>query len=370
MKHVISLAFVLFLFGCSDSTLMEPASQDKAGGSIPGIEPSECDSLPVFYTHPTGVKDFALVFTGSEYHIFHITHDGGIATKFGHATSTDLLSWTYQPSIDFPWDDNWATSRMWAPNIVKHNGLYYMFYAGVEDDDNAIFSADNIQRLGLAISSNLYNWYPYDGSHGMLMEGPYEEWCDYGSTNPYANDCRDPYVFSDDPGHFLLYATIRMPHHELNQKGPQAIAYAESDNLVDWEWVGYLDSTIADTEGSAESPTIVTDPGVMHYLLWNWGPGPFAPFPNLAKSPVQYPEGPFSLCSPAGIARVEGGAGHVFAFEVLVNTAVPVIAGVNYDIYNNTSVYFYRLSVKHGAVAPVSLQPLTLCDLVELDCGQ
>ncbi len=97
------------------------------------------------------VTDFCIVERADLYHLFHIRGErwtwpvGYREIDLGHATSPDLRTWTPQPPV-LPvgkagaWDE-------------RGNGVYYLYYTGSDRNNN--------QQIGLATSTDLYNWIKY-----------------------------------------------------------------------------------------------------------------------------------------------------------------------------------------------------------------
>ena len=116
------------------------------------------DPLPGKFAEPCGtVIDHCLIEKDGWTHLFYIrgkacTHWPEWPTRnFGHAVSTDLVHWIVeQPVLQSP-DIGWDNYQVWAPHIIEHNDIYWMFYTGVS-------SNPVIQNIGLATSTNLYDW--------------------------------------------------------------------------------------------------------------------------------------------------------------------------------------------------------------------
>ena len=83
---------------------------------------------------------------------------------FGHAASGDLLHWNEKPEVLSLYDkslDNEADFR-YTGCTVEHQGQYYTFYtmrkwAG--------------QRIGVALSDDLYTWKEYEGNPVIVPDG-------------------------------------------------------------------------------------------------------------------------------------------------------------------------------------------------------
>ena len=105
-------------------------------------------------------KEFALAYTpppdsggrGIPHGLFHLIYQrsGGPQSgeiMFGHAWSVDLASWSVDTlafAVDSTW---WNAAHVWSPSIVLHDSKYYMFYTGVD--------ANNDQRIGYTSTTAL-----------------------------------------------------------------------------------------------------------------------------------------------------------------------------------------------------------------------
>ena len=71
----------------------------------------------------------------------------------GHATSKNLLAWDLQPHAleGQKAGPYWESAHIFAPYVVRHAGLYWMFYCGDTPGRG--------QRIGLATSSDLGRGY-------------------------------------------------------------------------------------------------------------------------------------------------------------------------------------------------------------------
>ncbi len=158
---------------------------------------------------PMRPKDFTIVKKDGEYHCFYIVHD---ATKpfeqtekwLGHSKSSDLFVWTQLPDVLPIRPESWDRSHVWAPHVVERDGLYYLFYTGVEDDGPG-GAVRLYQRMGLAVSSDLMTWNRVDDP---VLSPPDVPWAVNDSTVTWAA-FRDPFVMRDpqQAGRWLMYYT-------------------------------------------------------------------------------------------------------------------------------------------------------------------
>lgn len=152
-------------------------------------------------------KDFTLVKKDGIYHLFYIRHNTAVPfdsteNDFGHATSNDLFHWFQQPPILASQPDHWDNAHVWAPSIVESDGLYWMFYTGVSTVPGEY---NQTQQLGIAVSSDLWNW-TWVG--GPFYQSTYTSWSPWRPLDP-ALAFRDPFVMRDPahPGYWLMYYT-------------------------------------------------------------------------------------------------------------------------------------------------------------------
>ena len=151
----------------------------------------------------------------------------------GHATSKDLVNWThlgtmFAPSASPAWDD----STTWTGSVVQDDaGLWHLFYTGTTKSDGSMYqrighatSTDlhSWTRVGDGLCLDLTgpNAECYEAEH---MVG---HWHDRAM--------RDPWVMRDPDGDgWLMYFTARAPGiPEPNAGG--AIGFATSPDLVTW----------------------------------------------------------------------------------------------------------------------------------------
>jgi hypothetical protein len=84
---------------------------------------------------------------------------------------------------------------------VERDGTYYMYDTGVTNNAS---TPGGIQRIGLAVSTDLYNWTRFDTPIYECSQAPWTE-CNYSTYE--GAQFRDPFVMvdPDDPDRWLLY---------------------------------------------------------------------------------------------------------------------------------------------------------------------
>jgi hypothetical protein len=172
------------------------------------------------------VKDHTLVEAADgTRHLFYIKADetlpeGERAKALGHASSTDLVHWTPHPDVVPVVPGTWEEAFVWAPHIVRWNGVYWMFYTGV--------NWNYAQAIGVAVSVDLFNWVKYTGNP---VYTPSTTWASWNSST--WSNCRDPFVVEHD-GVFYMTTTA------WTNQSRGAISLASSTNLLDWTDLGPL----------------------------------------------------------------------------------------------------------------------------------
>ncbi len=151
----------------------------------------------------------------------------------GHATSDDLVSWTYhgvgfKPSQGPAWDDY----TTWTGSVVEgDDGHWHLFYTGSNKADEGL-----VQRIGHATSTDLHQWRRVGNGFCLDLEGPASKLYETELQTGFWHDraMRDPWVMRDPDGDgWLMYFTARASGiPEANAGG--AIGFATSPDLHDW----------------------------------------------------------------------------------------------------------------------------------------
>lgn len=176
-----------------------------------------------------------------KYHLFGITGmepkdktniylqiDSNKEKFLAHATSKQLLKFPWQKESPLlRADKNYREAHVWAPYIIKHKDIYYLYYAV----GNA--RKTNLSKIHLATSQDLYNWKRH-------------------KENPVIVDvnARDPHVIKLGKEWILYYTT-----NSLENKGYLVVAYQTSKDLIHWSKRGIAFYDKENAVGS-ESPYV------------------------------------------------------------------------------------------------------------------
>lgn len=214
------------------------------------------------------IWDFWLAKDGPDFHIYYLHAPRALVdpgerhwhATIGHAVSSDLTQWeilpdAIKPSVE---DNSWDNYTTWTGSVIKHRGLWYMFYTGGNRQEKGL-----IQRIGLAISKDLINWNKYDGNP-VLLSDP-ERYEALNLTLWHEQAWRDPWIIEHPiEGDFYGFITARVNCGPVDGRG--VIALAKSPDLLNWEIMDPV--TKPGDFGHMEIPQVV-QVGELFYLLFS-----------------------------------------------------------------------------------------------------
>jgi arabinan endo-1,5-alpha-L-arabinosidase len=171
------------------------------------------------------------------WHLFGITHeepaDAMDEKHFAHATAKTLLQkpWDKRPFALDAVADPWREVHLWAPHILRHEGLYYMFYCAGDKDHTKY-------KIHLATSKDLREWTRHK-ENPMVVDG---------------FDARDPYVTRVGDRWVMYYTATSKP-----TGGQHVVACVTSSDLVHWKdrKQVFVDPSKGKWGGPTESPFVV-----------------------------------------------------------------------------------------------------------------
>lgn len=272
-------------------------------GAAPRVDAAQRASAPAggaTYRNPVFAQDFpdpmVLRVSAHSYYAYGTTAYG-VASGYeplNHVLpilhSTDLVHWRYAGDV-FRQPPGWATGDFWAPDVVSHNGTYYVYYVGLR------------------------------GSHcvavatGKTPTGPFTTRDVVGCGDARGNGYIDPDLFIDASGKAYLYISVDSPNHTISvipMKPDLLHAAAPRTQLFglsqQWEH-GQNFSTV-------EGPFVIRH-GALYYLFYsgndwngNYAMGyatsraPLGPFTKCACNPVL--RGTKDILGPGGGSIVQG----------------------------------------------------------------
>lgn len=172
------------------------------------------------------------------WHLFGITHQEPARAleeiHFAHATAKTLLQqpWDKQPfALDVATNAPWNELHLWAPDVIFHDGLYYMYYCA-GDKDHAKY------KIHLATSPDLEHW-TRSPKNPMVVD-------DF--------DARDPFILQVGNHWVMYYTATSQP-----KAGNHIVACVTSDDLVTWHnrRIVFTDPSVGSWGGPTESPFVV-----------------------------------------------------------------------------------------------------------------
>lgn len=154
--------------------------------------------------------------------------------QFAHATAGSLLQslWKQEEFALVVDEEKWQENVLWAPHIIEHDNLYYMFYTGGGDFEGGLF------RMQLATSPDMWDWTRVE-------------------TNPLFTDgfhARDPMVMKLGDEWVMYYTANSDP-----AGGNHIVAYRTSSDLLNWSErkTAFTDPLVGTGGGSTESPFVL-----------------------------------------------------------------------------------------------------------------
>jgi arabinan endo-1,5-alpha-L-arabinosidase len=289
---------------------MAKAQGAGAGGTNPAFRVGEFNKI---YDPSAGEKDRWYIndhtFIRAEdgqWHLFGITHRepaNAQQEKFlAHATAPALMGpWTKQAYV-LSVDGEQNETVVWAPYVLRHEGLYWMYYcAGGRDHTR--------YRIHLATSPDLWSWKRH-AANPMVVDG---------------YDARDPMVLPYGDQWLLYYCATTTP-----EGGNHTVKVATSRDLSHWTNPRevFRDAETGTYGGPTESPFVVTRNGKYYlFICTNHGynetavyasESPFhwdaanlvGKFPAHAAEVIQTPEGKWF------VSRAGWGQGGVYLAEL------------------------------------------------------
>lgn len=145
--------------------------------------------------------------------------------RIGHGTSRDLIDWEYHGEI-LPLGEpgDWDDMTQWTGSVVRDSGLAYLFYTGRSHAESG-----NVQRVGLALSEDLFTW--RKAAINPIVEAVAPWYTAPAGDGSVRSDCRDPWIVQCD-GQWLMYYTASAVGEPWGSRG--VVGTASSPDLMTW----------------------------------------------------------------------------------------------------------------------------------------
>lgn len=178
------------------------------------------------------------------------------AATVGLAVSHDLRQWVnYGTVLEAGPPGSWDDLAIWTGSVIVRDGVACMFYTGLCKAEKGL-----VQRIGLAISSDLVHWERDPGNPLLEVDTRWYE--PQGTEKKEAQTWRDPYVvYSSDEETYYMFLSARANNGPYDGRG--VIGLARSTNLLSWEVLPPMSTPGDFTE--MEVPQVVSANG--HYYL-------------------------------------------------------------------------------------------------------
>ena len=202
-------------------------------------DPSVGETEPWYINDHTFFRDHE-----GAWHLVGITHAEPAKPHdekhLAHATAPALHGpWTRQ-LFALSADTVWGETQLWAPHVIEHDGMFWMFYCGGGPSHLEY-------RIQLATSPDGWTWTRHP-ANPLIIDG-YE--------------ARDPMVLRAGGRWIMYYTATSAPGG-----GHHIVAAATSDDLVHWHGrtVVFEDEYVGTYGGPTESPFVV-ERGGRYYLF-------------------------------------------------------------------------------------------------------
>ncbi len=147
----------------------------------------------------------------------------------GHSVSADLARWTALPDALGP--DGVGTFddlAVWTGSIVRHDGLWHLFFTGVDQAAHT-----SVQRIGHATSPDLISWHRVAAEPVTVADA---RWYSTAAEAPaFDEPWRDPWVFrGESDGLWHMLVTAREPAAPgIDAVG--SVGHCTSPDLMTWD---------------------------------------------------------------------------------------------------------------------------------------
>jgi predicted GH43/DUF377 family glycosyl hydrolase len=175
-----------------------------------------------------GLADFTVVRRDGLFHLFHIPRVAGnscieFANEhwFGHATSSDLDTWTTcNPALATEPANHFESAHLWAPFVLQLPDQAWMFYTGL--------SSEPSQVLCSATSRDLASWTRSADNPIIPLGGFGWHWLNHRG---HVRQARDPHVVRVGDHWLMAYTT-------MHRDGCPAVGGLVSSDLRRWDDIG------------------------------------------------------------------------------------------------------------------------------------
>ena len=237
MTRFLLISLLLLGLGVDLPVNLRARTLVECGPFVKIYNPSVGEPEPWYINDHCFIQD-----TNGDWHMFGITHREPAQPDeeilFAHAMAANLLQqpWRKLPfALTAATNPPWNEGHLWAPDVVYHDHLYYLYYCAGDRDH----SRHSRYKINLATSADLKTW-TRSPANPMVVDG---------------FDARDPFILRVKNQWVLYYTATSRP-----EGGNHVVAYVTSDDLLTWtnRGVAFTDPSVGTGGGNTESPFVVS----------------------------------------------------------------------------------------------------------------
>jgi len=165
-------------------------------------------------------------------HMFYLAQPLDDGSPFvGHAVSRDLVGWRrLAPALRTGSLGSWDDLRVCTGSVIERGGRYWMAYSATGTSDSSLEEQHRVQRVGMAVSSDLVTWCKLPENPVMQSGAPqYEQ---MGSGQRRMVHWRDPFLLDHGDAVYQLICARRIDGDPATRG---TVALGRSADMRAWE---------------------------------------------------------------------------------------------------------------------------------------
>ena len=232
MSVVVILMLTALMYNCNMDTKKHDFKNDAYNLEVGDLK--TIFKMPFAYDH-----SIIWCETNKKWHLYGIIDPTHV---FIHLTADSLNQENWERQEDFTYNGR----AIWAPHIIEHENLYYMFFTAINEP----------REIRLAISSDCHKW--------KFVDQPLIAWKNEHTENMKA---KDPMIFyNEDKEQWIMYVSM------MKDDKHWVVGYATSKDLYKWSEPNICFDENTEEPG-VESAFVVKKDG-LYYLFLSARPWP------------------------------------------------------------------------------------------------